>query len=135
MKIADFGFATFTKITDLQTQKATITYMAPEFRKGLTYDGTQTDLFAAAVILFTVILGHFPFKSSSKNDKYYNLVYTNKPEDYWEAFQGQDLSQELKDLLFSMFAYNGEDRPNIEEVLNSKWIVGAQDMDVVKIKE
>lgn len=68
MKIADFGFATFSNINDLKTQKGSITYMAPEIRKGLSYDGTQTDLFAAAVILFTVIIGHFPFKVASKSD-------------------------------------------------------------------
>ena len=34
MKVADFGFATFTKIHKLQTQKGSPVYMAPEIHKG-----------------------------------------------------------------------------------------------------
>ena len=34
MKIADFGFATFSKIHKLQTQKGSPVYMAPEIHKG-----------------------------------------------------------------------------------------------------
>ena len=77
--------------------------MAPEIRKGLNYDGTQTDLFAAGVILFTVVLGHFPFKVASKSDQYYSLIYQDKFDEYWEAVKGSDLSLELRQLLFSLF--------------------------------
>ena len=39
LKIADFGFATYKKISKLSSYRGTKTYMAPEIKEGKTYDG------------------------------------------------------------------------------------------------
>ena len=39
LKVADFGFATYKKITKLQSYRGTMTYMAPEIKEGKVYDG------------------------------------------------------------------------------------------------
>lgn len=39
MKVLDFGFATHKKVHKLKSYKGTMTYMAPEIKDGITYDG------------------------------------------------------------------------------------------------
>ena len=55
LKVADFGFATYKKITKLQSYRGTMTYMAPEIKEGKVYDGKQIDMFSIGVILFIII--------------------------------------------------------------------------------
>lgn len=61
LKIADFGFATYKKISQLSSYRGTKTYMAPEIREGKVYDGRKSDIFSLGVILFIVVHGIFPF--------------------------------------------------------------------------
>ena len=39
IKLADFGFATYKNIQTLKTYRGTMSYMAPEIKKGEIYDG------------------------------------------------------------------------------------------------
>ena len=39
LKIADFGFATYKKIEALKSYRGTLTYMAPEIKQSMVYDG------------------------------------------------------------------------------------------------
>lgn len=39
IKLADYGFATYRKIENLKTYRGTMSYMAPEIKKGDVYDG------------------------------------------------------------------------------------------------
>lgn len=74
MKVADFGFATYKKIDKLQSYRGTMTYMAPEIKQSKVYDGMQVDIFSAAVILFTMVQGIFPFKEAKRTDYFYSLI-------------------------------------------------------------
>jgi len=76
LKVADFGFSTFEKINKLQSYKGTKTYMAPEIKKGLKYDGRQSDIFSIGVILFIIVHGIFPFLEAVDGDFHYNLIRT-----------------------------------------------------------
>ena len=59
LKVADFGLSGPIDGRDgsgtLQTQCGTITYMAPELHLQKSYTGEGVDLFAAAIILFTML--------------------------------------------------------------------------------
>ena len=61
IKFVDFGFATNKNIDSLTEFRGTQSYMAPEIRKGEIYDGRSTDIFSMGVILFTLVIGYFPF--------------------------------------------------------------------------
>lgn len=74
LKIVDFGFATYKSIKKLHSYKGTKTYMAPEIKKRLPYDGRQVDVFSTAVILFIIVNGIFPFKEASNGDVYFQLI-------------------------------------------------------------
>lgn len=66
LKLVDFGFASYKHIKRLESYKGTRTYMAPEIRERLTYDGRAADIFSTAVVLFIIVHGIFPFKESNE---------------------------------------------------------------------
>lgn len=124
LKVADFGFATYKKITKLQSYRGTMTYMAPEIKEGKTYDGKQIDMFSVGVILFIIIQGIFPFKEAKKDEYFYNLIINNKLDTYWSKVGGQSLSPEFKDLILRMFSYDPSKRPTVDEIKSHPWMTG-----------
>ena len=68
LKITDFGFAAEMYNSDgkrlFQDQLGTTGYMAPEIHLNQPYSGEAVDVFAAGVILFTIIAGRRPFHSA-----------------------------------------------------------------------
>lgn len=128
LKVADFGFATYKKITKLNSYRGTMTYMAPEIKEGKTYDGKQIDMFSTGVILFIIVQGIFPFKEAKKDEYFYNLILTGKLDQYWQKVGGQNLSPEFKDLILKMFSYDGSKRPTVEELKKHPWMLKPFDM-------
>jgi len=122
LKVADFGFATYKKINKLMSYRGTMTYMAPEIKEGKQYDGRQIDIFSTGVILFIIVQGIFPFKEAKKDEYFYNLLCQGKFDTYWKKVGGQSLSEEFKDLILSIFSYDGKKRPTLEQIRNHKWM-------------
>lgn len=122
LKVADFGFATFKKIDKLNSYRGTMTYMAPEIKEGKQYDGRQVDVFSCGVILFIIVQGIFPFKEAKKCDYFYNLLLQGKIEHYWKKVGGERLTPEFKDLILSMFNYDSNKRPTVEQLKNHPWM-------------
>ena len=75
LKVADFGFSTFTDVTNLKSYRGTKTYMAPEIKVGKKYDGFEIDMFSTGVILFIIVQGTFPFQEAKKDEYYYSMLY------------------------------------------------------------
>jgi serine/threonine protein kinase len=92
LKVADFGFATFSQVNKLKSYRGTMTYMAPEIKYGKVYDGFQIDMFSTAVILFIIVQGTFPFKEAKKDEYYYNLLFTGQVDKYFEKTGSTGLS-------------------------------------------
>lgn len=128
LKIADFGYASFQKIDNLTSYRGTFTYMAPEIKEGKQYSGLKVDLFSAGVILFILIRGIFPFKEARKEEFFYNLLATEKYNEYWEKVQGNYLSVECRDLIQKLFSYDPEKRPTIEELKNHPWMTSSKQL-------
>jgi serine/threonine protein kinase len=122
IKLADFGFATYKSIETLKTYRGTMSYMAPEIKLGEFYDGRQTDIFSAGVVLFIIVRGIFPFKEARKDEYFYNLIMSGKTEKYFKKIKGEHLSAEFQDLIMKMLAYKGSDRPTLEEVKQHPWL-------------
>lgn len=133
LKVADFGYSSFTNVHKLKSYRGTKTYMAPEIKYGKVYDGFQIDMFSTGVILFILVHGTFPFKEAKKDEYYYNMIYTNKIDEYFDATGANDRSSEFKDLILSLFSYNGEDRMTVEQVRNHAWM--QKSVDHEKIRE
>jgi serine/threonine protein kinase len=122
LKIADFGFASYKSIDCLKSYRGTMTYMAPEIKEGKLYKGTQTDLFSFGVILFIIVHGIFPFKEARTEEYFYNLLITGQSDMYFSKVNGMDLSVEFKDLIVSLFSYDPEKRPTIDQIRAHPWL-------------
>ena len=119
LKLADFGFATNRNIDKLNTFRGTQSYMAPEIRESKEYDGRQTDVFSLGVVLFTIVVGYFPFSKAEFSDQFYNFLQTGQQDDqginnaYWATLKATHISTEFKDLMHSIFSYDPELRPTV----------------------
>jgi len=122
LKIADFGFACYKSIDTLKSYRGTMTYMAPEIKEGKQYKGTEVDVFSIGVILFIIVQGIFPFKEARKEEYFYNLLLSGKIDTYFQKVNGNNLSPEFKDLILKFFAYDGANRPTIEQIRSHPWM-------------
>ena len=122
LKVADFGFACYKSIDTLKSYRGTMTYMAPEIKEGKQYKGTEVDVFSIGVILFIIVQGIFPFKEARKEEYFYNLLLQGKIDTYFQKVNGGNLSPEFKDLILKFFAYDGKNRPTIEQIKNHPWM-------------
>jgi serine/threonine protein kinase len=86
LKICDFAMAkpASQKLTTIQ---GTISYMAPEVFNEDTEDyyGVQADIFALGVIMFMLCIGHAPFATAQRSDRWYR--YLQKNPDYFFQVQ------------------------------------------------
>lgn len=94
--------------------------MAPEIRAGTYYNGKQTDIFSMGVVLFTLVVGYFPFAKAEMGDQFYQFL-TEAPRDsngineqYWKTLKASHLSTEFKDLMQKIFSIDGNKRPTLE---------------------
>lgn len=132
LKLADFGFSAELAGKDhagaLHTYKGTAGYMAPEIHLGQCYSGQKVDLFAAGVLLFTMVAQHPPFKKAVSQDAFYKLFcYDN--ERFWQGMamnKPPDIfSSELKAMINSLLAFNPMMRPSIAEIKSHSWYNGS----------
>ena len=79
--------------------------MAPEIIDGIKYDGHKADIFSFGVLIFTLVMGMYPFLKDEDESygKYYKMIKKGKVKEYWEYYQnkyhGGELSSEFKDLI------------------------------------
>lgn len=128
LKLADFGFSTNKEVcTD---RVGTYAYMAPEVLKRKEFDGKQSDLFSAAVVLFIMVTQHPPFSKASRHDRYYRKVLTGDLEKFWAIHESkikiaeEKLSPAFKDLFIKMIGYDVSKRLTIEEIKQHEWFKG-----------
>ena len=78
-KIIDFGFATQTdNANDKQTTFCgTPAYMAPELCSRSSYHGPSADMWAAGVVLYTILFGTQPFKARTEADLFKKITCGN----------------------------------------------------------
>ncbi|KAM3134272.1 hypothetical protein pb186bvf_013557 [Paramecium bursaria] len=140
LKIADFGFC--AKTIDghggrIQFEAAQYVgspeYNPPELTNQAKkyYNPESADLFAAGVILFTMVMKSAPFKSTKNGDQYYQLLKQDKLS-FWQVFtELNSPSQQFKDLLEKILEENPQKRITIEQIKKHPWmngpILNAQD--------
>ena len=122
LKIADFGFVSYKNIDNLSTFRGTKTYMAPEIREGRVYKGRKVDLFSLGVILFIIVRGTFPFNEAKIDDHFYRSIVKGDQEAYFDKVDSTKLSENFKDLIFKLLAYDSDQRPNIDEIRAHEWL-------------
>lgn len=128
LKVADFGYAAqglSEEAQMLRSYRGTFTYMAPEIKEGRAYEGKRADLFSAAVVLFILIRGIFPFKEARKEEYFYSLLCQKNYQEYWSKVESNHLSEDCRDLLQRMLAYNPEERLTVAQIRAHPWMTKA----------
>jgi len=109
----------------------TDSYMAPEMLRWVNYQGKVVDIFGMGIILFIMRAGHFPFKSARSKDNFYRNFCVNKQYNFWKWHSSQiedgenHYSEEFKDLVNQLLAYNPTHRLTFSEIKEHPWYNGT----------
>lgn len=134
VKLADFGCA--AKYIDrkaFKTAAGTSKYFPPEEHVGFTYEGPAADLFATAIVVFCMVIGHMPFGRAIESDSLYNMIIKGKAKSFWKAHEDilkeragdkATISNDFKELMTKMFDFNPSKRMTIEDIKKNTWFNG-----------
>ena len=122
-KIFGFDFSSINA-NNLNDYTGSLNYLAPEIIEKHPYDGFKADIFSLGQLLFNLVNRILGFNSSRANDQFYSLIRTNKLNDYWNSGPLHNInpSNEFKNLFIRMVAYDPQQRPTIDEILNDPWM-------------
>ena len=125
LKIGDFDLAR-SSIEVLRNEKnGTAGYYAPEIIDNVPCYGNKVDIFTLGIVLFIICTQCPPFHNAKANDPLYRLILSGSFSSFWKPWEerrGIKLSQELKELLHSLWCYDPAKRPEISEILDCKWM-------------
>jgi len=124
LKITDFGIAEeFDKYSpdklNVTTFAGTHQFLSPEVAEGLSsIDGEKVDIWAAAVTLYNMVSGKYPFEFTQDDDLIDLYDRISKAE--YQMPEGID--DDLKDLFSKMLEKDPEKRLSIREIKEHKWV-------------
>jgi len=127
LKIADFSFASFaleeTNVPVQRQRLGTMNYMTPEVLANMDSVGQSNDLFACGIILFLMVVGSPPFEKASVQDIRYRLIIKQQFSIFWKQFEarGRSFSEDFKNLINVMFAFEPTERLSICEIASHPW--------------
>ena len=80
IKLADFGvsFMMENGCDEISTHAGSNLFFSPEVCRGSKYKGRSSDIWAAGVTLYYMIMGEYPFKSNNYPDLY-NQIQNDEP--------------------------------------------------------
>lgn len=129
IKIADFGMAALeTQQKLLETSCGSPHYASPEIVAGKNYHGSPSDVWSCGVILFALLTGHLPFDDPNIRQLLLK-VQTGK------FHMPSNLSNEAKDLIWSMLRVNPNERISIENICRHPLMLKYPDNTVDEIED
>eukprot|EP00347_Sterkiella_histriomuscorum_P008081 403346444 len=115
VKLIDFGFCCQAK-EKLRIFCGTPSYMSPEIVMKREYYGGPSDIWACGVLLYVLLCGTFPFKSSFEKDLFRKISRGQF------SFSCQpDLSSEVQDLITQILQVDPHKRPTASQILEHSW--------------
>ena len=135
-KICDFGFATLCK-KKLKRYLGTPGYKSPQIVNNIPYNGLKNDIFSLGQTLMTLVTGCTGYLNDAEDDNELYKYIKFKKYDYWKIFENEEfkLTEEFKELYFDMLSYFEKKRPEIEEILDGKWMKEIKDLNESQIKD
>ena len=138
IKISDFGFSADS--SELQNGiYGTKQYMAPEIIIDKEYDGIKADIFSLGVLLFYIRTSKCLFDQALSKTTY-DYIKNNK-NIIWTIAETNGiygLTKEFKELYLKMVAFNPNERPTIQEILNGEWmkeIINLSEDELKKMRQ
>ena len=113
--------------------------MAPEMVCREAYDSNKTDVWALAVVLFSLTTGVRPYAEpqarrkdlhdTNWRDEWLNAMITGRWKLWWSSHAKttptiRNMSSDLRDLLEKMFCGDSHLRASLLDVLNHPWMQG-----------
>ena len=83
-KVLDFGLAYKGNSGKLRNWVGTPSYMAPEINEQKWYNGKEVDVFSLGVIIYSIVVGNFPFERATAYDKFYKLIMNGEIEKFFD---------------------------------------------------
>jgi serine/threonine protein kinase len=128
IKIADFGMAALeTQQKLLETSCGSPHYASPEIVAGKTYHGSPSDVWSCGVILFALLTGHLPFDDQ-------NIRQLLLKVQSGKFHMPSSLSDEAKDLIWSMLRVNPNERIKIHQIFHHPLMLKYPDFTTDKIE-
>ncbi len=136
LRLADFGFIAPKAGKDgasgkLFSYRGTKAYMAPELHsKKAGYSGEKIDIFAAGVVLYSIIAQSQPFfTTNSQEPQYVNYkTFHSYNTEFWKGmakrFPHGLFTEPFISLINGMLAYNSDKRLTIAEIKSHPWYNG-----------
>ncbi len=115
-KLIDFGFSILSK-KDVRLNMfcGTPSYMSPEIINKKDYFGPPSDMWAVGVILYAMLTGTFPFKSSMNRELYRKISKGS-------YLLNETLSKSAKSLITHLLQVDPNKRLTAQEVLNHEFV-------------
>eukprot|EP00798_Chlamydomonas_sp_ICE-L_P014034 gene14034-19972_t len=126
LKICNFGYRWAHCMSKPKSEVGTPCYMAPEvINTTSAYDGKAADIWSCGVMLYVMLFGSYPFKSSKKDSQteaQQNLSIMNQilAMEILTIPQGSKISGECRDLLHRMIV-DKDKRIKMEDLLQHPW--------------
>ena len=140
--VGDWGFAAFNvKNKKLIRSCGTLNYMAPEILRRESYDSNKTDIWAVAVLMFSLITQLAPYgnvrrkkniKDNGWYDEWLSSILKKKWNIWWLSHERSEIldrgtniiksfTPEFKNLIENMMNPDAEKRYSIDQTLNDPW--------------
>lgn len=116
VKIIDFGFCCASK-EKLKIFCGTPSYMSPEIVSKREYYGPPSDIWACGVLLYVLLCGTYPFKSSFEKD-----LFRKIKRGIFSFPSTPDLSSEVQDLIRKILITDPAKRPSASDILEHPWL-------------
>mmetsp|Transcript_204 Transcript_204/g.531 ORF Transcript_204/g.531 Transcript_204/m.531 type:complete len:173 (-) Transcript_204:259-777(-) len=122
--IIDFGFAEELSKGSKCAPKGSLDYAAPEVVRYEPNTGTAVDIWAAGVMLYSMLATKFPFFGRTMGDLRHAIMRAAPSYDgpHWES-----KSDEARDIVQSMLTADADERPSAKELLSHPWLAGHND--------
>ena len=118
VKLCDFGWCVEISSKQRSTYCGTTEYMAPEIITSNNYD-KSIDIWSLGILLYELIHGFSPFRATIQ--KYNDNEVINNIKKHEIKFH-KNISNECKELIFSLLEKNSQKRLKIENVFLSKFV-------------
>ena len=101
-------------------------YMAPQVHQQ-NYNPIKADIWSMGVCAFTVLTGYSPFPGQNDVDVLVKIMEHDESKLFAdETYTGPLLSQDAKDFIMSLLAYDENNRPTAAEALEHPWLTAAR---------
>lgn len=124
IKLGDFGLSGFMKDGEfLLTACGSANYAAPEVITGLSYCGTEADIWSLGILLFALLSGTLPFDETNVPA----LLQKMKTAKFTMPYH---ISAEASDLIRKIIIANPVERITLPMILEHPWVKGHENLNL-----